>query len=328
MTNPQDHNSQHWAQVGEAGATAGMKFLFWVYRWLGRIPFRIALFPVILYFFAGRRSAREASLQYLQYLQDADHYQPHHGRLYDSFRHFLSFGESLLDKLAVWQGDIGLDAIRFHGHECVDRLAREGRGALMIGSHLGNLEICRALAQRNTNLTMNVLMHTAHAAKFNSMLKKAGSNSQMNIIQVTEMGPATAMMLQEKLDRGEFIVIAGDRIPVSGGKNTTRANFLGHPCDFPSGPFILASILRCPMLSIFCLRDTSSRKPRWNLHMELLEERVVLPRARRQQQLAIYVQQWADSLTHFCRLAPLQWYNFYPFWQLQNADAESTSPTP
>ncbi len=57
----------------------------------------------------------------------------------------MNFGESMLDKLAVWQGDISLDALEFHNHEVFANLVRQGKGCVMVGSHLGNLEICRAL---------------------------------------------------------------------------------------------------------------------------------------------------------------------------------------
>lgn len=315
----------HWASIGEAGALSGLKFMFLVYRWFGRTPFRVLLYPVILYFFLFRRGARNSSLQYLRYLQEAGLYQPRYSRLYDSYRHFLSFGESLLDKLAVWQGDIGIDAIHFHQHEVIERLASERRGAVLMGSHLGNLEVCRALVQLNAQLKMNVLMHTANAARFNHMLKKAGRDSQMNIIQVTDITPATAMLLQQKIDQGEYIVIAGDRIPLIDGKNTSRVRFLGHDCDFPSGAFVLASILRCPLLSIFCLRREQDKIPAWDLHLDMLAERIILPRQQRPQQVQHYCQVWADMLGRYCQLAPLQWYNFYPFWQ---PSAAAHKPTP
>jgi predicted LPLAT superfamily acyltransferase len=38
----------HWANRAEIGSVIGMRFLFEVERRLGRWPFRIALFPVVL----------------------------------------------------------------------------------------------------------------------------------------------------------------------------------------------------------------------------------------------------------------------------------------
>lgn len=291
-----------------------MKILFAVYRWLGRPPFRLCLYPVILYFFLFRRAARQASMLYLTRLQQAGLHSPGGNLLWQSYLHFVSFGESLLDKLAVWQGDIGLDDLTFHNYEAFDRLAAAGRGGLIIGSHLGNLEICRALVYRRRSHTINVLMHTAHAQKFNNMLKQAGSSSQVNIIQVSEVNPATAILLQQKISAGEFLVIAGDRTPISSLKNTCRVNFLGHDCRLPQGPYILAAILKCPVLSVFCLRQKNSAKPHFDFYLDSFAERIHLPRSNRLAALQDYCQNYADLLAKYCAKAPLQWYNFHTFW--------------
>lgn len=304
----------HWASIGEAGARWGLRFMFGVYRWLGRLPFRVCLYPVILYYFLMHRGARQASRQYLRHLDQQGLLSGGRSLASHSYRHFLNFGESMLDKLAVWQGDITLDDIRFVGHQAFDELAGSGRGGLLIGSHLGNLEICRALAQRNTGMTFNVLMHTAHATRFNEMLRQVSGDSHVNILQVSDINPATAIVLQQKLDAGEFLVIAGDRTPVSGEGNTSEASFLGESARFPIGPFILASVLRCPVLSIFCLRQEQDGKPVYDLYMEPFAERIHLPRKDRHAALDGYIQRWAGRLEHYCAIAPLQWYNFYDFW--------------
>ena len=304
----------HWASIGETGALWGLRFMFRVYHWLGRTPFRLCLYPVILYYFLIHRGARQASLDYLGHLEQQGLLPDGRSLAAHSYRHFLNFGESMLDKLAVWQGDITLEDIRFVGHQAFDELADNGRGGLLIGSHLGNLEICRALAQRNTGMTFNVLMHTAHATRFNEMLRRVSGDSHVNIIQVSDINPATAIVLQQKLDAGEFLVIAGDRTPVSGEGNTREAPFLGEAADFPVGPFILASILRCPVLSIFCLRQEEAGKPGYDLYIEPFAERLRLPRKDRHAALDECIQRWAERLEHYCALAPLQWYNFYDFW--------------
>lgn len=254
-------NENHWSNIAEAGAVSGIRFLLAVYRRLGRLPFRVCLYPVILYYFLFRKSSREASLEYLQHMRAEGRLPSHRSLLFQSYRHFMNFGESMLDKLAVWQGDISLDALEFHNHEVFDNLARQGKGCVMVGSHLGNLEICRALAKRNTNVTFNVLMHTAHATRFNAMLTRANSKAHVNVIQVSDISPATAIILQQKIEAGEFLVVAGDRSPISGQSNASEVSFLGELCHLPQGPFILASILRCPVLTIFCLRRETEEKP-------------------------------------------------------------------
>lgn len=317
----------HWSNMAEAGAVSGIRFMFWVYRWFGRLPFRICLFPVILYFFLFRRSAREASLNYLEHLRDSGRFTPSAPLLWHSYQHFLNFGESMLDKLAVWQGDIAIDSLEFHNHEVFDELVREGRGAVMMGSHLGNLEICRALSRRHTGVTFNVLMHTAHATRFNAMLTRANSAAHVNVIQVSEVSPNTAIVLQQKIDAGEFLVIAGDRTPVSGPANTAEAEFLGETCELPQGPFVLASILRCPVLTLFCLRRGRRGQPFFDLYINHFADRIELPRRDRQRALRHYVQRWADLLAEYCQRAPLQWFNFYSFWHRPGSESNTEKST-
>ena len=57
------------------------------------------------------------------------------------------------------------------------------------------------------------------------------------------------------------------------------------------------------------------REPnRYDLHCEPFADRVVLPRKTRQASLEAIVQQFADRLEHYCRLAPDNWFNFFDFW--------------
>ena len=320
-------SARHWSTVSEAGAVSGIRFMFSIYRWFGRLPFRICLYPVILYYFLFQKSARHASLDYLRHMREDNRLTTEKPLLLQSYRHFMNFGECILDKLAVWQGDIALDSLAFHNHEVFDEMVERGQGCVMVGSHLGNLEICRALAKRNVDVTVNVLMHTAHATRFNEMLSRANSEAHVNVIQVSEINPATAILLKQKIDNGEFLVIAGDRTPVSGQGNVTEVSFLGEPCFMPQGPFVLASILRCPVLSIFCLRRERGGKPFFDLYMDHFADRIRLPRRDREQALEETVQRWADLLADYCQKAPLQWFNFYSYWHRADAGPNSETKT-
>ena len=60
--------------------------------------------------------------------------------------------------------------------------------------------------------------------------------------------------LSQRLERGEWIAIAADRVPIRGDK-TQSVNFLGHSAEFPQGAWLLASILKAPLNTIFCLKE-------------------------------------------------------------------------
>jgi predicted LPLAT superfamily acyltransferase len=165
-------------------------------------------------------------------------------------------------------------------------------------------------------LKLTVLVHTRHAQAFNAMLGKLDPRSQLNLMQVTEMTPAMAMDLSERIARGEFVVIAGDRVPVSNAPRVALAPFMGRVAPFPIGPYVMASVLGCPMYAMYCARQGEG----YELHFEMLRERVTLPRARREQTISMLAAEYAARLEHHARRAPLEWFNFYDFWQLPRSE--------
>jgi predicted LPLAT superfamily acyltransferase len=306
---------QHWAQMNDFSFVAGMRLMFWTCRILGRWPFRIVLYPVLLWYMVAKPEARTASSDYLRRLaafQGASRIRP---GISTVLRHFASFAETLLDKMLLWTGSFKPDRVEIHGQEEIFAQVTAGRGGLLIGSHLGNLELCRVLSQQ-AGFKLTVLTHTKHAQIFNRLLAQLGPDSQLNLMQVTEVSPATAVRLSEKIGRGEFVAIAGDRIPVSSSPRIAWARFLGEMAPFPVGPYILANLLHCPVYLLFSLG--TGRAP--EVHFELFRESIRLPRQGRDAALAKLVGEYASRLEHFCLREPLQWFNFYDFWHFPTVE--------
>lgn len=305
---------RHWSRTPERGSELGLRIMLTSYRLLGRRGFKALLYPVIGYFWLTGRRQRAASEQYLARLEafaTANRLAlPPEPR--SSFRHFLRFGEAALDKLAGWRGDIPLSEIELVGREHHEAAIAGGQGLLLLGSHLGDLELCRALGTRGGKVRINALVFTRHAARFNTLLKRVNPDSGINLIQVQEMGADTAILLKEKIEAGEWVVIVGDRTSVTREKRVVWADFLGVPAPFPLGPFALASVLACPVYLMFGLREQG----RFRVHFEPFAERLTLPRAERDAALRHWVQAYADRLQHHCLQAPLDWFNFFDFWQL------------
>ncbi|USP10979.1 glycosyltransferase family 2 protein [Aeromonas dhakensis] len=304
----------HWSRTPERGSLLGMQIMLASYRLLGRRGFSLLLYPVIGYFWLTGRTQREASRAYLARLETFANAQgvalPAEPR--SSFRHFLRFGEAALDKLAGWRGDITEQEVELVGAEHYQAAINSGKGVLLLGSHLGDLELCRALGSRKQGLRINALVFTRHAARFNALLKQINPDSHLNLIQVQELGADTAILLKEKLEQGEWVVIVGDRTSVTREKRVIWADFLGAPAPFPLGPFVLSSVLGCPVYLMFGLKEQG----RFRVHFEPFADGQPLPRQGRQQILASRVQAYADRLQHHCLRAPLDWFNFFDFWQL------------
>lgn len=298
-----------WARRRERGAYFLMRLMLTGLRLLARPVMLPIVHLTALYFFVFGRRERMASLDYLQRVADAMPELRLRPTWRIAYRHFRTFGTAILDKIDSWSGRLRRQDVVFEDCGELERLARAPRGVMVLGSHLGNLEVLRALGTRSARVKLNVLVHTVHADHFNRILRLAGA-SDTELVEVTRFDATTALALRERLDRGEWVVITGDRVPVHGGR-TVDVNFLGGTAAFPIGPYVMAALLECPVYLLFCLRIGA----RNHVYLEPFTERIVWQRAARDTVIAEHARRFAARLEHYVRLAPLQWFNFYRFWR-------------
>ncbi len=307
---------KHWAQIEERGIVWGMDFLLKIYLIFGRKLLQFFLYPVVSYYWLINSKARGASRQYLNkvstYLDDPQI----NGGLKYSYFHFISFANALIDKLAAWSGTLTLKDVDYKGREAVISHIDKGQGVLLLGSHLGNLEICQVIAKLRNKVIINVLVHTKHTEKFNSLLNKYADSGKVNLIQVTSVNAATAMLLQDKIEAGEIVIIAADRTPVvsQGQGRTAQAKFLGQMASFPQGPFIIALLLKCPVYTMFCLKQ----QDKYTIYFDHFSDGITFSRKERTAAIQQYVEDYASRLQSYCLTAPMQWFNFYDFWQVED----------
>jgi predicted LPLAT superfamily acyltransferase len=299
-------DASHWSGLRERGALWGLRFTAAVYRLLGRRACQALLVPVVAYFY-GFVAGREQRQGSRAFLARALGRQP---GFRDGYRHFFSFATGALDTFAAWVGGLPAGTVEPENAEILERIVADPRGALIVISHLGNVDLARALLDPRTRNRLTLLVHTRHAANYNRLLREFRAESGLNMIQVAEVGPDTAIDLKERAERGEWIVIAGDRTPVSGQGRVSSAAFMGSEADFSDGPWILGSLLECPVYLMFCLRQGR----RYRLIMEPFAERIILPRAERKEALRDCVARYAMRLEHHARAVPYQWFNFFDFW--------------
>lgn len=311
-------SSTHWAQQQEVKGLWGMRLMLLVWRLLGRKAFSLLLYPVVGVYWLTASTARKASQSWIRRVraQLIARRMPVPSNL-TSYQHFLRFGGAMLDKIASWRGELhlGRDVVFAPGAEETLNVS-DPRGKLLLASHLGDVEACRALAQLQGSKTINALVFSDNAQRFKKIMEEMAPQAGLNLLPVNDIGPDTAILLKEKLDRGEWIAIVGDRIAVTtqrGGEwRVCWSRFMGQVAPFPQGPFILASILRCPVDLIFALRQQEKLR----IHCEPFADPLLLPRATRQQALQNTVDRYAERLEHYALQSPLDWFNFFDFWQL------------
>ena len=110
----------------------------------------------------------------------------------------------------------------------------------------------------------------------------------------------------------EWVIIAGDRVPVGDSERVCEVSFFGRQARFPIGPYVLATLLQCPVYLLHCFRLDDN----YRLVMQQFEEEIRPSRDKRHEAYANYAQKFADALESQVIRAPLQWFNFYDFWEI------------
>ncbi|RYZ93026.1 MAG: hypothetical protein EOO68_22120, partial [Moraxellaceae bacterium] len=292
---------QHWSTLRESGTVKGILFLLWLHKYFGRRTFNLAMYPIMAYFFLFNSLARNSSLEFLQ--THAKKYPtfwnrtPTYG---DVFTHIYSFGQSVLDKLLAWSTPITESEFDVANEDLLAEFMKKENGQLIIGSHLGNMEYCRGFVQRYKEKTINALVYDQHSANFVNAMQHLNPQSRINIYQVNELDIALILQLKNKIDAGEWLFIAGDRIPLSGEERTVTVEFLGRPTQLPIGPYMLAKVLQCEVQLMFSYRKNGK------VFFELVPfaEQVIIARKDDGKSIHSYAQRYADALEKQAAKAP------------------------
>jgi predicted LPLAT superfamily acyltransferase len=299
-----------WASTGERGAFVGLWILAVVYRLLGRTVCVALMAPLVLYFYVTGTRQRRASLDWLARAKahGAD-VEPTHA---NGLKHAMTFAGAALDRFSAWLGDIGPE--RVDGIEDAEFVAARAdpRGAVVLSAHLGTPEVMRAIATLGDRRGVSILAHSANAAKFGELMARMAPRSTVRIIEVTDLGVGAAMILSSALEQGDWAVILADRVAPGGRSPSVWVPFMGQDAPIPSGPFILASALKCPVYTLFAVRQ----KGRFRVRLRKFSERLDFPRKDREAALKVSAADFAAVLKEQAVANPFQWFNFYDFWRL------------
>lgn len=317
MTANERDKATHWMNVKERRGFSGMKLLWKLYRWGGRPLFAVIGWPVTGVFYLTGTAAKKASEKFLTRVNEERTRRGLPTETLSGLTHFRAFTMSMLDRLAAWVGDLTLwKDVDFADEESRKLLCEppaDGRGKLVLVSHLGVAEATRALAQHDRAVPVWALVYDEHAPRFKAMLEDVAPDASRHIIAVNHLGVDTAARLEEAIARGEWVAIAADRTPndqSSRGSRTATASFLGHDAPFPVGPFVLANLLKCDVVTLFAVRVGDKLL----ISCRPFASEIQLPRKTRDEALAQYVSQWAKTLEDQAVAHPYQWFNFYDFW--------------
>lgn len=187
--------------------------------------------------------------------------------------------------------------------------ARLPEGAILIGSHVGNMEMLRGINANSNIKNVCILMLTENSQRFMNYLKSLNPESAKYLIEVNNISPETAFIIDDRLKKGEWLSLMGDRV-LSSDSRAVEVDFLGSKARFPMGPWLLASMFKVPLYVVHGV----SHKGSCQIHFQNFGV-VKVSRKDRTQDIKNYVQEYAHILEEILCENPYEWFNFYGFWQ-------------
>jgi predicted LPLAT superfamily acyltransferase len=295
--------SAHWSERREGGS----RFALWLGQTiglrLGRTCARAILYPITVYFYFRRAPERRASRAFLAraFGRPATAWQV--------MRHMHAFAATVLDRVYLLAQSVRRFDIRVHGLDQLEEQLAHGRGALLLGAHIGSFEVLRALADSRPELSVRFVMDRRQTPVLTDSLLALNPAAAAGMIDAGMAETGIALTLQEAAGRGALVGVLADRARAR--EPTCDAQFFGAPAPFPVAPYLIASLLQLPTVLSFALYRGGNR---YDLYFEIFAESIRIPRRERSALLEQWAQRYASRLEHYTRLDPYNWFNFYDFW--------------
>jgi len=218
------------------------------------------------------------------------------------YQSYYKFGQTIIDKTAIGAGLRNKFTYEFDGVENIIELMKEQKGGIMISAHIGNFEMANYFFKEiDVDAQINLVTVNNERNELKEYLDSVGAGASVNLILIQE-DMSHIFEIHNALARNELICFTGDRY--FEGSKVLEEEFLGKSAKFPTGPFLLGSRMKVPVLFVYVMKET-------NKHYHLYARKAIA-KARDPQSL---LKEYNRSNEKMLEKYPLQWFNYFDFWE-------------
>jgi len=294
--------NQPWQWDGTSkGSAAGHWIFFRLISLFGLWPaYMLCIFVSVYYVLTDKAAARAIRI-----------FREHLGKLttpIDLFRHFYSFGVSLLDRYAFLIGKQGLFTFEAIREDLIVSALSAKKGAILLGAHIGNWELAGNLLSDRIKADIFYVMKDVEKDDIRSVSKPALQRRRITPIPVGNNGLELVMAVRNALKDNGLVCMHGDRMA---GTKGAQHSFLGKQVTFPTGPFAIAATTGAPIIPIVVTKrglSTYSFKAFAPMQFDGVTNE------NRDKYIDTAMERYVGILEQIAKETPLQWFNFYDFW--------------
>lgn len=300
-----------WLQHKERSNRSMMRLIAWITLKMSRKFSYLLLYPICFYYLLFSPRSVKSSKLFLQKVL------PSKVKWRHCFHHYYVFASTLIDRVHFLKGSDAKYNITIEGIADFQKVLSQHTGCLLLSAHFGTFDLLRLLASEH-DIPVKALMYQNNAETMRYMTKYLNPSLSDMVIEIGQ--PNTLLQVKDALEAGYCVGLLGDRY--TQGERTVSCDFLSQPANFPSGPVLLASILKVPVVMLFGFQRKRSD---YQVIFEVLSTHIELPREDRNREVQVWTQKFADRLAYYAKQYPYNWFNYYDFWQqnLENNKDES-----
>jgi len=279
------------------GSPLGIRFTIALYNIFGYSAAKFVVFIVALFYAAVSQSKRKELSSYYNAVGLPDN-------LVTYFRHIYAFALNIFDRFIAKEGmQDSVIKTEIVNAEAFEKL--HGSGGIMILSHHGNWAQSFKIFH-SYDIRLNIIGDEAIDENLQKIESDPQGNRRINIISLKN-GMQAMVEIAKALQNREVVIIMVDRVKKS--DKSVEVDFLNRPTLLHSGGFEIAYIRRSPMIGCDIVRTGDQQIK------VLFSDLILSAHQDKEGVIRDLAQQYAHFLEKPVREYPLQWFNFFDFWE-------------
>lgn len=296
-----------WFQNKEKSAGDKRLALTWyIYLFLGKRAVYILAFFVGIFTYICSKDLRYNTKNYFETISKYTNLKP---SVLNQIKLVVSYALSLVDKMIMYAGRFNTDNISFEDineKEILFNDIKKNKGVCFIFSHTGNIELLQAFFQQQQNfpnIGINVFLNKNQTKTFNNFIEKIKKPIPVKYIETENFDISEMLKLKEKLDLGEVVFIAGDRISENTSSKYIEKIMFDKKVKLPKGTFRLAQLLEVPVYFIAALKNKNTK---YKIYVKKLDTNNLC-------------ENYVKFLEQIIKQNPYQFYQFYDFFETKTS---------
>ncbi len=195
--------------------------------------------------------------------------------------------------------------LTIEGKENLDRALAEGKGAIGIMGHIGNITLLlRKIA--NEGYLASVIVKDPKDKRIARLMQELCDRSNIGTVPPRPKSLVAKRALAS-LKRGEILIIPIDQ---NAGKKGVFVDFFGRPASTPAGPVVFAQRTGAPLIPMYIIREGRKR------HRLIIEPEVpLINTGDKEKDLITNTQRLTKVIERWIRKYPSQWWWMHNRWK-------------